>query len=112
MNPGETAEQVEAELARLLGDVDGRSRTTLGREPLETDPEAEIVGLVRRHAGVDGVHGVAFWTDAALLAAAGIPTVVFGPGGAGAHAVEEWVDVADLERCVEIYLAVAAELCA
>ena len=110
--PGETAGQVEGELARLLGDLDGEARTTFGREPLETDPNAEIVDLVRRHAGADGLHGVAFWTDAALLAAAGIPTAVFGPGGAGAHAVEEWVDVADLERCAEIYLAIAAELCA
>jgi acetylornithine deacetylase len=110
--PGESLEQVEAELRGLLGDLGGSVRTTFGREPLETDPQEEIVGLVRRHARVDGVHGVAFWTDAALLAAAGIPTVVFGPGGAGAHAVEEWVNVDDLERCVEIYVGVAAELCA
>ncbi len=33
------------------------------------------------------------WMDAAFTAAAGIPTVVFGPGGAGAHAVEEYGDL-------------------
>ena len=43
---------------------------------------------------------------------AGIPTVLFGPLGEGAHAEVEWVDVASLERCVEIYVGVAAELCA
>ena len=43
--------------------------------------------------------------------AAGIPTVLFGPRGEGAHAEVEWVDVGDLERCVEIYVAVASELC-
>jgi acetylornithine deacetylase len=50
--------------------------------------------------------------DAAILAAAGVPTVVFGPGGAGAHAVEEWVDLDDVERCARALLAVAAEWCA
>ena len=55
--------------------------------------------------------GVSFWADSALLAAAGIPTVLFGPLGEGAHAEVEWVDVASLERCVEIYVGVAAELC-
>jgi acetylornithine deacetylase/succinyl-diaminopimelate desuccinylase-like protein len=109
--PGETRERVEAELEQLLGDVDGEARVTFGREPLETDPHAEIVDAVRRHAGADTLHGVPFWTDAALLASAGIPTVVFGPGGEGAHAVDEWVDVADLERCVDVYSAVAEELC-
>ena len=110
--PGESREQIEQELARLLGDLDGDVRVTFGREPLETDPQAEIVELVRRRAGADELHGVPFWTDAALIAAAGIPTVVFGPGGEGAHAVEEWVSLPDLERCVEVYVAVAKELCA
>ena len=48
----------------------------------------------------------------ALLASAGIPTVLFGPRGEGAHAEVEWVDVGDLERCVEVYVGVASELCA
>lgn len=112
MIPGETSGDIEAELARLLDGVDGTARLTFGREPLETDPGEAIVELVARHAGADGLHGVPFWTDAALLAAAGIPTVVFGPRGEGAHAVEEWADVTDLERCTEIYLAVAKEWCA
>jgi hypothetical protein len=28
---------------------------------------------------------------------AGIPTVLFGPGGAGAHEHEEWASIADTE---------------
>ena len=37
--------------------------------------------------------------DAALIQAAGIPTVVFGPGGEGAHSVDEWVDLASVDAC-------------
>jgi acetylornithine deacetylase len=68
--------------------------------------------LVSRHAGDPEVIGVPYWADSALFAAAGIPTVVFGPKGEGAHAAVEWVDVASAERCAGIYTAVAAEFCA
>ena len=37
---------------------------------------------------------MSFWTDAAVLGSAGIPSVLFGPGGAGLHSVEEYVEVA------------------
>jgi acetylornithine deacetylase len=40
--------------------------------------------------------------DAALLSRGGIPTAVFGPGGAGAHAAEEWVLISDVAACAEI----------
>jgi acetylornithine deacetylase len=109
--PGETAQRVEEELRGLLGGVDGEIRIVLAREPFEVSEQEPIVEAVRRHAGNPEVIGVPFWADSALLAAAGIPTVVFGPGGEGAHAVVEWVELADVERCVQIYAGVAAELC-
>jgi acetylornithine deacetylase len=110
--PGETVEQVEAEVAELLGDVDGEARVTFSRPPFEIDAGASIVDAVRRAAGVEEVAGVPFWADSALLGAAGIPTVLFGPRGGGAHAVEEWVELPSLERCAAVYEAVAADLCA
>ena len=57
-------------------------------------------------------YGETYWMDAALIRAAGIPTVVFGPSGAGAHAVEEWVDLASVEACADALVAAARELCA
>ena len=45
---------------------------------------------------------VSFWTDAALLADAQIPTLVFGPRGAGLHSCEEYVIASDLSICAEI----------
>ena len=50
--------------------------------------------------------------DAALIQAAGIPTVVFGPAGAGAHAVEEWVDLSSVDACADGLVVAARELCA
>jgi acetylornithine deacetylase len=110
--PGESVAQVEGELRELLGEIEGETRVGVAREPFETPEDAEIAALVRRHAGGPEIVGVPFWADSALLSAAGIPTVVFGPAGEGAHAEVEWVDLATVERCMEIYLAVAEELCA
>lgn len=109
--PGETIDAVEREIGELLGDVDGTTRVVLSRLPFEVDQGEPFVELVRRHAGDGEVVGVPFWADSALLAGAGIPTVLFGPSGEGAHAVVEWVDLPAAERCLEIYLAVADEFC-
>ena len=53
-----------------------------------------------------------YWADAALIAELLIPTVLFGPGGEGAHAQVEWVSIADVERCAAVFLSVATEFCA
>ena len=66
-------------------------------------PDHELPRLLaRRSAGggdcrLDG--GQSFWTDAAVLGAAGIPSILFGPGGAGLHSREEYVNVTDVLRC-------------
>ena len=109
--PGESDAHVEDELHALLGEIDGEIRVVVARQPFETPEDAEIAQLVGRHAGGPEIVGVPFWADSALLSSAAIPTVVFGPTGEGAHAVEEWVDLASAERCAEIYTAVADELC-
>jgi len=58
------------------------------------------------------VYGETYWMDAALIQAAGIPTVVFGPDGWGAHAVDEWVDLASVDACSDALVAAAHDLCA
>jgi acetylornithine deacetylase len=110
--PGETHEQVEAELRALVGDLDARIDLPFVREPFEVAQDDPVVDAVRRHAGVGSVAGVPFWADSALLAAAGVPSVVFGPRGDGAHAAVEWVDLASLERCLDVYTTVVREFCA
>lgn len=121
--PGESPEQAEAELVRIVEDLERADpsfkaavRRGLHRGPLETPPEADIVKAVREAtAKVLGrpasIAGVPFWTDAAILSAAGIPSLLFGPSGAGAHSPDEWVDLASVKACAEIYLAAAMDFC-
>jgi len=108
--PGESEDVVVGELDQLVSGTAAKVRLTLGREPFEIAPRHPFPAQVAAAAGVDGLHGIAFWTDAALLVAAGIPSVVYGPSGGDAHADEEWVDLASLERCCDAYLAVARSL--
>jgi len=113
--PGETLADVEAQIAEIAPGA--AVRPTFERAPFEVAPDAPIVSAVHRHA-IDvlgrepATVGHAAWMDAAVLSAAGIPTVVFGPSGAGAHAVEEWVDLDSVDRCAQVLEAVAREWCA
>jgi acetylornithine deacetylase len=121
--PGETPEAVEAEFGDLLSGIaatDPRFEATLEmglvREPFEVDPAHPFPALVREIASRDlgrdiPVTGAFGWMDSALLAAAGIPTVIFGPDGAGAHADEEWVDLPSAAATCRILLEVAREFC-
>jgi acetylornithine deacetylase len=121
--PGESGasvmEEVEALLERLRrtdASLEVSARLLLAREPFEAQPGSDIGAAVERAAaGVLGATpervGEGFWMDAALLAAAGADTAVIGPDGAGAHAAEEWVDLASLEQLVEILVRAAGEYC-
>ncbi|MFL5844014.1 MAG: M20/M25/M40 family metallo-hydrolase [Solirubrobacteraceae bacterium] len=108
--PGETGAGAEAEIAALLGDA--TQRTLLVREPFEIAPDAEIVTLLREAAPASPIGGASYWADAAFIAAAGIPTVLFGPGGEGAHAAQEWVSLANTAAVAETLTAVASRFCA
>jgi acetylornithine deacetylase len=57
------------------------------------------------------VAGAPYWADAAFIAAAGIPTVMFGPGGEGAHAIEEWVSLDDTVAVTRVLVEAARSLC-
>jgi acetylornithine deacetylase len=122
--PGERVADVERELEALLArarEADPRLSTELRvgvvREPFEVDPQAAIVELLRgaAHAVLGAapqIVGDHPWMDAAFTAAAGIPTVVFGPGGAGAHAVEEYGDLASVQQCADVLFETARRQCA
>ena len=117
--PGETTADVERELAAILTEAgrddplfDAKVRVPFARDAYELPSDDPFAELVSRHAGSPEIVGMPFWADSGLIAAAGIPTVLLGPGGEGLHETEEWVDLNDLRRCHDVYLAIAREFCA
>jgi acetylornithine deacetylase len=122
--PHETNEAVEAEFDAILRDLaskdrqfQGRQRTTLVRAPFSVPEKAVVVEALRdQTTNVLGraprIIGAPFWMDAAFFAGAGIPTVVIGPDGAGAHSTEEWVDLGSVESCRQILALTVQVFCA
>ena len=79
-------------------------------------PTEPIVGVVRDAATAvmdrpPKVGGVSYWSDAAFIAAAGIPTVLFGPAGDGAHAAVQWVSIDATGACADVLTAAARAFC-
>ena len=87
------------------------SRMLLERAPSELAANHELSRAVSQAAGSPEEIGVGYWMDMALTNGAGIPTVAYGPIGEGAHADIEWVDLASVEQCIDVYLKVAEDLC-
>ena len=96
-SPWENDTQATAELTSILDglttedpEFHGKIKTVISRPSFETKPDAEIARCV-----ADAMQavlpaplppsGVSFWTDAALLTQAGIPSVIIGPSGHGLH---------------------------
>ena len=102
--PGERDRAVKQEILRFLKQrgliatlVDTKDEAPA--HPLETDSRLPLVQQLLRAAGQQGPAGVDFFSDAGVLGAGGIPSVVFGPGDiAQAHTADEWVAVSQLER--------------
>jgi acetylornithine deacetylase len=110
--PDEDDATVESQVRALLDGVRGSVTTQFVRHAHEVPEDAEIVEMLRRHDPDTSATGFPFWTDAAVFGAAGIPTVLYGPGGDGAHAAVEWVDLEQVERCADVLTAVATDFCA
>jgi acetylornithine deacetylase len=117
--PGETLEHLEADIADLIErcqPADPRitvtARTVVHRPPMETPPTAPIVQALLAAAGPGtSTAPMSYWADSAFLAAAGIPTVLYGPEGDGAHANTEWVSRSGTSTAATVLTQLAQDFC-
>ncbi len=120
--PGEPDGVAGHEVAAILDqlraadpDFDATSHSLFARAPYEIAPGHDLPAALVAAAGAAGTAsptiGMSFWTDAAILGAAGIPSVLFGPTGAGLHELEEWVDVQSVLTCRDALVHLARAWC-
>jgi acetylornithine deacetylase len=98
----------------LAADPSAEIEILLARPALSCPADSAIARCVRDasravRGGAPKDAGVAFWMDAAVFASAGIPTVDYGPSGAGAHEDDEWVSLASITDCARVYHRAAIE---
>lgn len=119
--PGETREQVLRQFDEVCERAHQRDNTVraevvhmLTQSPSDVDVDAPIVTALADALHSSGeeakVGGVTAWTDAALLNEAGIPAICFGPGDMSlAHAAEEWIELAQVERATGVLTRLALD---
>lgn len=107
--PGESHKELDLELEQVIqavrnmpGNHKVRGREIFTRPPYEVSHQAHIVKRLQDVSPRSKLVGVSFWADSALAGIAGIPSVLFGPIGHGAHSVEEWVSLKSLVRVYEV----------
>jgi acetylornithine deacetylase len=111
--PGEDAAATSAELVRYLREQEKIDfeldcpAPWMSMPALSSQGSEELVALLAKAISVvDGLHpvvSVPYGTDAAIIAQAGIPAVVFGPGDiAQAHTKDEWVSLEEVSKASEI----------
>ncbi len=121
--PGEDAATFEGELADIISRVKERKprlkaslRAGYSAMALETSRESAIAKCLmdsaRKVVGPEAKFGAqTFWTDAALLSEAGVPSILFGPGGGGLHSKVEFVRLEDVRLCAETLVECARTFC-
>ena len=117
--PGESEQtaldEVHAALDRVKAmkpELDATVQLIAAQQPSDVARNAPVVQRLDRALKSEGmsapVEGLSAWTDAALLNAAGIPSVCFGPGDiALAHSAEEFVPVDEIEKAAAVLQRVA-----
>jgi acetylornithine deacetylase len=107
--PGESPRDIDFEMDRVIqairnipGNHRIKGRRILMRSPYEISGAAPIVNKLRSASPKSRLRGFPFWADSALAGAAGIPSVLFGPAGHGAHGTDEWVSLKSLVDLYEI----------
>jgi acetylornithine deacetylase len=125
--PGIAAREVEELLTRLRAedpDFKAASKEMFARSPYEIAAGHELPQSMLRatrslpappaapaQPALPALIGMSFWTDAAILGDAGIPSILFGPTGAGLHSVDEWVEAQSVLNCRDALVNLSRDWC-
>jgi len=111
----EEVREILATLAREDATFRASAKPMFSRPAYELSAEhalpRALASAVTEVGGALRISGASFWTDAAVLGHAGIPAILFGPGGAGLHSTEEYVNVADVTSCRDALVALVRRFC-
>lgn len=118
--PGQTSRDALDEIDSALDVVRGsrpdlrieRHAPWLEGDTLSTPPRSDFVRTASAACAALGIDGEPEWvpygSDASKFQEGGVPSIVFGPGSiANAHAIDEFVPVADLVTAAAFYCEVA-----
>jgi acetylornithine deacetylase len=121
--PGESPDDAVREMEDALSRVSASTSTMRGvvrhvfsQWPSDVAVDAPIVaGLSAAMRGCGetvAIEGLSAWTDAALLNAAGIPAICYGPGDISlAHSATEWVAEDEITRASAVLERLARDWC-
>jgi len=120
---GETAEIALQEVHQILDrlknedpEFSAHAKFLFGQPPYEIPKDHDLPTILQTELGRQNraakSSGMTFWTDAAILAQAGIQSVIFGPGGAGIHGLEEYVRIEEVLVCRDVLIEVTRAFCA
>jgi len=109
-------EEILTELSHEDSEFKGSAEHIFSRQAYETPAGHDLPQMLESalsHIGHGAKRaGMTYWTDAAILGEAGIPSVIFGPGGAGYHGLEEYVRVEEVLACRDALTELATDFCA
>jgi len=113
--PGSAAREVTELLAKLRSedpDFKATSKAMFARSPYQVESDHALPQAMLRAAGTGSAPiGMSFWTDAAILGEAGIPSILYGPTGGGLHSIEEWVNVQSVLKCRDALVNLIRDWC-
>jgi len=121
--PGESPDDAVHEMRQALKRVVAATESVRGdvhhvfsQWPSDVAVDAPVVRSLS--AAMEGVgervsiDGLSAWTDAALLNAAGIPAICYGPGDISlAHSATEWVEEREITRATAVLERMALDWC-
>ena len=111
--------EIEGIFAELEGELDGfrgEVDVKLDRDPFRAEGHEALHAAIDASSGVELGRplepvGLNAWTDAALMQAAGIPTLLMGPLGGNFHAPDEWVSIPEVAATARIVEGAVRRFC-